>query len=246
MASLLAWLVSLGSLTTTTAPAARVDSVAAAACDALARAAHEQPAVAGDVRAALEAHGAVVRWDPAAGPVRVWVQPRRGPTVDWDNPPASWRDAVLDAALAWRGIVPGLELRVARDSAGADVVVTWVDAHQLASGVSKGLRSGTAGRTELRDSAGRATAAHVSLAVTSAEGIPLEAVDVRAVARHEFGHVLGLAHHAAAKSVMASRVQTERLTAGDEAALRLLYALPMGARCEVTRQVAARTAPARR
>jgi hypothetical protein len=246
MALLLGLLTSVATLATAATPIARADSVVGAACPALVQATHERPGVAGDVRATLAAHGMVVRWDPAAGPVRIWVQPKPLPTVDWDSPPTAWRDAVLDAARSWRGIVPGLELQAARDSASADVLVTWVDAHNLAANPSPGLASGTAGRTELSDLGGRATAAHVRLAVTSGDGVPLEVVDVRAVARHEFGHVLGLAHHAAVKSVMAARVQTERLHAGDVAALRLLYALPIGVRCEVTRHVATGTAPDQR
>ena len=241
MALLLGLLTSAATFATAVAPIARVDSVAAVACPVLVHAAQERPAVAEDVHAAVSAHGMVVRWDPAAGPIRVWVQPKRS-QADWDSSPSAWRDAVLDAARSWRGIVPGLELQPARDSAAADVVVTWVDAHSLAGDPSLGLASGTAGRTALSDLGGRATAAHVRLAVTSSDGVPLEVIDVRAVARHEFGHVLGLAHHAAVKSVMAARVLTERLHAGDLAALRLLYALPIGARCEGARQVATRTA----
>jgi predicted Zn-dependent protease len=53
------------------------------------------------------------------------------------------------------------------------------------------------------------------------------------VVRHEFGHVLGLAHHAAPGSVMAPVVRATRLAPGDRDALRLLYRLPPGARCGV-------------
>ena len=245
MALLLGLLTSVATLATTAAPIARVDSVAAA-CPALAQASLEQPGVADDVRAALAAHGMVVRWEPSAGPIRVWVQPRTTTTVDWDRPPAAWRDAVLSAARAWRGIVPGLEFRAVTDSAGADVVVTWVDARSLATSTSPGLASGTAGRTELFDTGGRATTAHVRLALTSADGASFDVADVRTVARHELGHVLGLAHHGAAKSVMAPRVQSDRLQPGDEAALRLLYAMPVGARCNATRQLASRASRAPR
>ena len=238
MALLLGLLTSVATLATTAAPIARTDSVVAAACPALVQAAQEQPGVAGDVRTALAAHGVVVRWEPTAGPIRLWVQPRMGPTVDWDRPPAAWRDAVLSATRAWSGIVPGLEFRAVNDSAGADVVVAWADAQSLSMSTSPGLASGTAGRTELFDSGGRATTAHVKLALTSVDGAAFEIADVRTVARHELGHVLGLAHHAAAKSVMAPRVQSDRLQPGDEAALRLLYSLPVGARCDVTRRLA--------
>ena len=214
MAILFAWLVSVGSIATTAAPAIPADSAAAAVCSTLARVAQDQPAVAGDVRAALAVHGAVVRWDPSAGPIRLWVQPRAASISDWDRSPAAWTDAVLSAARSWRGIVPGLEFRAERDSASADVVVTWVDERSLSSGASPGLSSGTAGRTELSDIGGRAATARVRLALTSADGASYDVADIRAVARHELGHVLGLAHHAAPKSVMAARVKADRLHAG--------------------------------
>jgi predicted Zn-dependent protease len=239
MALLLALLTSVATLATAAAPVARLDSAAAVACPALVQAAHEQPLAAGDVRAALAAHGGVVvRWEATTGPIRVWVQPRTASTVDWDRPPAAWRDAVLGAARAWRGIVPGLEFRDVADSTGADVIVTWADEHSLSMSTSPGLATGTAGRTELFDTGGRATTAHVRLALTSADGASFGIADVRTVARHEFGHVLGLAHHVTARSVMAARVRSDRLQPGDEAALRLLYSLPAGARCDATPRVA--------
>lgn len=243
MALLLGLLHSVAAFATAAAPIARMDSTVAARCAALEQATHEQPGVAGDVRAALSAQGVVVRWEPTAGPIRLWVQPRTAPTVDWDHPPAAWRDAVLSASRAWSGIVPGLEFRAVTDSAGADVVVTWADAQSLSMSASPGLASSTAGRTELFDTGGRATIAYVKLALTSADGASFDVADVRTVARHELGHVLGLAHHAAAKSVMAPRVQSDRLLPGDEAALRLLYALPVGAGCEATRRLASQPLP---
>src|SRR5688500_8136436 len=102
MALLLGLLTTVATLATTAAPIARVDSVGVAACSALVRAAHEQPGVAHDVRAALAVHGAVVRWDVAAGPIRLWVQPRVARIVDWDRSPAAWTDAVSSAARSWR------------------------------------------------------------------------------------------------------------------------------------------------
>ena len=78
---------------------------------------------------------------------------------------------------------------------------------------------------------GRALGAHVRLAVFAPGGERYSIDDVRAVARHELGHALGLAHHAAPTSVMAPLVRAEQLTDEDRATLRALYALPIGARC---------------
>lgn len=231
----LGWLVSFGSAASAAPPVARADSLDGSGCAPLKQVASEQPRVAADVRTTLAVHGAVVRWDPVAGPIRVWVQPRAVSTVNWDQPSAEWRAAVLSAARAWRGIVPGLDFRSVRDSADADVVVSWADPHSLSGNASPGLAAGTAGRTVLFDTRGRARGAHVRLALAAPTGALYGIGDVRAVARHEFGHVLGLAHHAAATSVMAARMRVDRLQAGDRDALRLLYTLPVGERCQASR-----------
>lgn len=181
-----------------------------------------------DVVEAVRVHGGVVRWEPARGTVRLWVQRRPAAAADME-PDARFRQAVLDGAAGWQGVVPGLVFQPVRDSASADVVVTWTGALDPAAGGTADLAWRTAGRTALAaDAAGRAVRAHVQLAVATAEGTRYRADDVRGVARHELGHVLGLAHHAGRGSVMAPLVGAERLTAADRAALRQLYALPTG------------------
>jgi len=189
------------------------------------------PAVADDLRAALAAHGGAVRWEPARGPVRLWVQRRPEVAADVIVTGAEWRRAISAAAAAWRDVVPALAFAVELDSARADVIVTW---ERDLAGVPAdgGLAFRTAGRTTLVPGTdGRALAAHVRLAVLTPEGERYSVEDVRAVARHELGHALGLAHHAAPTSVMAPLVRAERLTDEDRATLRALYALPIGARC---------------
>jgi hypothetical protein len=232
--TLVAWLLSLATAAAPpAAPAAADPGPASAACAPLVRATVEQPGVAADVRTALALHGAAVRWEPSAGPVLLWVQPRAPlASLGRDDGAAARRDMVLSAATAWRGIVPGLAFRAVADSAAAQVVVTWAGALDTGDGAAPGLAWGAAGRTALADRGGRAEAAHIRLALVAPSGEAYAAEDVRAVARHELGHALGLAHHASATSVMAPRVRAARLHAGDRAALRLLYALPAGARCD--------------
>ena len=187
--------------------------------------------VARDLRAALEAHGGVVRWDGARGPVRLWVQRRPDFAADVSVTAAQWRLAVSAGTDAWRDVVPGLSFALQSDSSEADVIVTWV--RELRDTLTSGeLAFRTAGRTTLVPAEdGRALLAHVRLAVYAPGAVRYAVDDVRAVARHEFGHVLGLAHHAAPSSVMSPLVRAERLSDGDRATLWALYGLPIGARC---------------
>lgn len=231
MSLVLGWLISVGALASGRVAAS--DSVPRIACAPLVRSAAETPAVAADVWTTLTVHGGAVRWDLAADtPVRVWVQPRPMASVTWDDPASEWRSAVLDAVDAWSGIVPGLEFQPVRDSAEAQVVITWESSLSRPGRGDPGLGSGTVGRTHLAATDdGRAHAAHVLLAIAAPTGERYGVSEVRAVAQHEFGHALGLSHHAAAQSVMAAFIRVDRLDVGDRAALRLLYALPAGARC---------------
>jgi predicted Zn-dependent protease len=189
--------------------------------------------VANDLRAALRAHGGAVRWDVSRGRVRLWVQRRPEVAADVSITAAEWRRAIAVAADAWRDVVPGLAFALESDSARAEVIITWE--RDLESAPMDGdLAFRTAGRTTLVPSAdGHALAARVRLAVFAPRGERYSIDDVRAVARHELGHALGLAHHAAPTSVMAPLVRAEQLTDEDRAALRALYALPIGARCSV-------------
>jgi hypothetical protein len=190
---------------------------------------------AANLGAALHAHGGVVRWDLARGSIRVWMQRRPDAAADVSVTLAEWKRAVFAASEAWRDVVPGLAFALESDSAHADVIVTWE--HDLESEPASGeLAFRTAGRTTLvPGDDGRALLAHVRLAVFAPGAVRYSVEDVRAVARHELGHALGLAHHRAPSSVMAPLVRAERLTEDDRSTLRALYSLPIGARCTATR-----------
>jgi predicted Zn-dependent protease len=161
------------------------------------------------------------------------VQRRPAVAADVSVLGAEWRRTIAVAADAWRDVVPGLAFTLEPDSARADVLVTWE--RDLGSAPVDGdFAFRTAGRTTLVPSAdGRALTARVRLAVFAPDGERYSIDDVRAVARHELGHALGLGHHAAPTSVMAPLVRAEQLTDGDRATLRALYALPIGARCSL-------------
>jgi len=226
-------LASLATVATLLSPIVASRDTTLGANQSVACAVARAPEVAGDLRAALDAHGGAVRWDVRRGAVRLWVQRRPAIAADVSVLGADWRRAMAVAADAWNDVVPGLAFAIESDSARADVIVTWE--RDLRSAPADGdFAFLTAGRTTLVPAAdGRALTAHVRLAIFAPDGERYSLDDVRAVARHELGHALGLAHHAAATSVMAPLVRAERLSDDDRATLRALYALPVGARCSL-------------
>ena len=193
------------------APLALLTLLALLASGAIGCAAGRAPvAVAEEVADALALNLGGAWWDVDAGPLALWVQPRAGHVR-----------AVLAAADAWDGVVRGLRFAPARDSASAAVVVVW---RCTLGGTAT---RPTAGRTTLRFTRdGRAVDAVVELALRAVPGVPYTPADVRVFAQHELGHVLGLAHHRAASSVMApSPAAGVRPSALDRRTLRLLYAM---------------------
>jgi proline iminopeptidase len=160
---------------------------------------------------------ALTRWPdrPADRPLAVYVATGAGMT--------GWRPEyvrqVAAAFAAWARAGVPLQFRLVDDSSRADVRVTWVD--RFSEPIS--------GRTVWsRDDRWWMIDANVTLALHHSDGAPLDADQVRAIALHEVGHLLGLDHTADPGNVMAPRVRVRELSAADEATVRLLYAVPAG------------------
>jgi predicted Zn-dependent protease len=66
------------------------------------------------------------------------------------------------------------------------------------------------------------------LATHMGDGRPLDGQSLRAIALHEIGHLIGLAHSDDGHDVMAPLVRVTALSAADRATARLLYTLPAG------------------
>ncbi|HET9425240.1 MAG TPA: matrixin family metalloprotease [Gemmatimonadaceae bacterium] len=161
-------------------------------------------------RVLLERDSMLSRW-PArvAEPIRVWVEPIGN---------AGFTDRVRDAFGEWTAI--GLPLRFvfverARD---AEIQVRWTDRLERKTG-------NTVWRV---DRNGWMRGGEVLLATHLGDGRPLDARSLRAIALHEIGHAIGLAHSDDRHDVMAPLVRVATLSKGDRATARLLYTLPAG------------------
>jgi hypothetical protein len=154
-----------------------------------------------------------MRWpDRKTRPLTVWIQ-RRG-----DEAAAR---AVREAFSMWGGVGLPVGFAFVDDSASAEVHLTWVNR----------FREPISGRTLWsHDSDGWILAADIILAVHHRNGEPLDAREIRAIALHEIGHLVGLDHTRMARSIMSAVVEVETLAPIDIATARALYSGPAGRR----------------
>jgi hypothetical protein len=148
-------------------------------------------------------------------PVRVWVaEPVQ--MEGWDEAfPASVRDG-FDGWVA-----AGIPMRFSfiRDSASADVHVRFIP--KFPSGIS--------GKTMwTRTSDWWMISADIVLSLRHPNGGDVSPLQMRAIALHEVGHLLGLDHTADFANIMSPRVRVRDLSDADRATIRLLYSMPAG------------------
>ena len=160
---------------------------------------------------------ALARWPDRHGrPLQVWVQ-SASPVDEWD---LAYVREVRDAFREWDALELPVRFDFTRDSARADVHVTFIDHFD----------EPISGRTKwVRDDDWWITDADIVLATHHHGGDLLDADAMRAMSLHEIGHLLGLDHTADGANIMAPRVRVRALSSADRATVRLLYALPPGA-----------------
>jgi hypothetical protein len=159
---------------------------------------------------------AIARWpDRVARPLRVFV--REAVALEGWNP--DFAPAVRDAFATWRQAGIPVHFTFVRDSASADITVHFVD--RFANGIS--------GKTVWsRDGDHWLLSSDIQLAVSHPNGGTVTAPQMRAIALHEAGHLLGLDHTANADNIMSARVRVRELSDADKATVRLVYSVPAG------------------
>ena len=154
------------------------------------------------------------RWDGRVStPVRVFFPPT---TVANFQP--SFLDAVRSAFQRWQEVVP-VRFNLDADSSSAEVRVQWRIQFE-------GERSG---QTDVQwDEDGRLTGGVVTLATFDAKGQPFAPDDVRVLALHEIGHLIGLDHSPDPGDIMYAQPKVRELSPRDVRTAALLYDLAPG------------------
>jgi len=155
------------------------------------------------------------RWDNRqSSPVRVYF----APTLAANFQPA-FVDAVRRAVGLWTSAGVPVAFDLNADSASAEVVVRWKPQFEIER----------SGQTDLQwDQDGHIQSAVVTLATFDPKGRAMDVDDVRVVAEHEIGHVLGLDHSPDSTDLMFPTAKVRELSDRDVRTVLLLYQLTPG------------------
>lgn len=159
----------------------------------------------------------LTRWrDRSTEPLRTWVQPGME-LPDWRPEYPLMASSVFDE---WSAAGFPVRFLFVRDSAEAEVHVVWTQ--RFPEGRQLGLTMRQASQE------GWIRSAVIAIATHDSAGTPLRPELVRATARHEVGHALGLNHVPDPESVMHPTATSLVIGPRDRSTLRMLYLLPAG------------------
>jgi hypothetical protein len=155
------------------------------------------------------------RWENrTTAPIRVWFAPTNAA-----NFKPSFLDAIRSAFGEWTGAGVPVRFDFAGDSTNAEVTVKWRIQFEIER----------TGQTDVTwDENGHIQSAVVTLATFDPKGRPMEPDDIRVVATHEVGHLLGLDHSKDSTDIMYPTAKVRELSDRDARTVMLLYQLTPG------------------
>jgi predicted Zn-dependent protease len=165
----------------------------------------------------LEASGDSMlrRWENRQdSPIRVWFVPTHAANFQ-----PAFLDAIRTAFTKWVDIGVPVRFTFDADSTNAEVTVKWRIQFEIER----------TGQTDVTwDENGHIQSAVVTLATFDSKGEPMTTEDVRVVAEHEIGHVLGLDHSRDSTDLMFPMAKVRDLSDRDTRTVLLLYQLTPG------------------
>lgn len=155
------------------------------------------------------------RWENrTTSPIRVWFAPTYAA-----NFKPSFLDAIRSAFGEWTGAGVPVRFDFAGDSTNAEVTVKWRIQFEIER----------TGQTDVTwDENGHIQSAVITLATFDPKGRPMEPDDIRVVAAHEVGHLLGLDHSKDSTDIMYPTAKVRALSDRDARTVMFLYQLTPG------------------
>jgi predicted Zn-dependent protease len=165
----------------------------------------------------IEASGDSVlrRWDNRmTTPIRVWFAPTHAANFQ-----PAFLDQIRSGFATWTSAGVPVRFEFTDDSTAAEVTIKWRIQFEIQR----------TGQTDVTwDQDGHIQSAVVTLATFDPDGRPMTPEDVRIVATHEIGHVLGLDHSKDSTDIMFPMTKVRDLSDRDVRTVLFLYQLTPG------------------